>query len=380
MGFRPIRFGTLKRNLVLGSTLLIPFMWNACSKVAFDADQSSNKPANICGTPGADPATCSPPPPPPPPGLRAVAQDIEVKVNKDVDILFVVDNSGSMEQEQKDIGLKIGGFLDKIKDLNWQIAITTTDENAMTKSGSDVLRAWGDGQLRSFDGEMGANFILKPNSLPLVADVEKMLGDALNVGIKGSGNERGINAAYRAIERSAAASVNKDFIRADARLAVVVISDEDECSTGLAECKGGTEDFSKPENLLKKAADTLGANKVVSFNSIIYIPNDAACTTGQSEGKVYEQLTNLTGGVKGSVCSNDFSAPLAALGQKVTELVKSVTLSCVPEDKNSDGSPDLIVKLANGSVLTSGFTISGTSVTFASPLPAGVHKFDYFCK
>lgn len=372
MGFRPVRLGNLKRAIVLSSTLLIPFMWNACSKVAFDADQSSNKPASC------DPQLCTAPPPSP--SLRAVVQNIEVKVNKDVDILFVVDNSGSMEQEQKDIGLKIGGFLDKIKDLNWQIAITTTDENVMTKSATDVARPWGDGQLRSFDGEAGMNFILKPNSLPLVADLEKMLGDAMNVGIKGSGNERGINAAYRAIERSAAASVNKDFIRADARLAIVVISDEDECSTGLAECKAGTEESSTPANLLKKAADTLGANKVVSFNSIIYIPNDATCKTGGNEGKVYQQLTDLTGGVKGSVCSNDFSGPLAALGQKVTELVKSVTLTCVPEDKNGDGSPDLTVKLADGSTMTSGFTISGASVTFAAALPAGMHKFDYFCK
>lgn len=84
--------------------------------------------------------------------------------------------------------------------------------------------------------------------------------------------------------------------------------------------------------------------------------------------------------MKGSVCSNDFSGPLAALGQKVTELVKSVTLTCVPEDKNGDGSPDLTVKLADGSTMTSGFTISGASVTFAAALPAGMHKFDYFCK
>ena len=68
------------------------------------------------------------------------------------------------------------------------------------------------------------------------ADAQTKLSAAIQMGIGGSGNERGINAAYRAVERAATPGVNRDFFRPNAKLAVVLISDEDECSVGAAEC------------------------------------------------------------------------------------------------------------------------------------------------
>lgn len=352
---------------------VVPMFWNACGQVAFDAGSSSLKAAD-CGKNPTD-AACLPPPHP-------VSQSVAVKSNNsDVDILFVVDNSGSMDKEQVGIGNKVSGFLNKLTGLNWRIALTTTDPRAMTAglTKNDPKRPWGDGQLRPFDADNGSQYILKSDEVN-AADAQSLLANAVNVGILGSGDERGINAAYRAVERFSAGSVgNRDFFRTDARLAIVLISDEDECSEGYEKCSGDNT-ASIPANLLAVVHQRLGIDKVISFNSIIYKPGDANCTTGAYEGKTYEALTKLTNGSEGSVCDADYTTPLANIGSKVVELIKSVTLSCAPVDMNGDGVPELKVTLADGTVMTSGFTVGGATVAFNNALPEGTHQFDYNCR
>src|SRR5882672_8876374 len=44
-----------------------------------------------------------------------------------VDILFIDDNSASMEVNESSLGSKFTSFIAAIKGLNWQIGITTTD-------------------------------------------------------------------------------------------------------------------------------------------------------------------------------------------------------------------------------------------------------------
>lgn len=44
-----------------------------------------------------------------------------------VDVLFIVDNSGSMLEEQSKLSTALSSFVDSLTDLDWQIGITTTD-------------------------------------------------------------------------------------------------------------------------------------------------------------------------------------------------------------------------------------------------------------
>mgnify|MGYP001199444845 CR=1 FL=1 len=357
----------MTKNLYLLTAVVSVGVLNACSKVSFESQASSDK--DSCVQLGIQTNKC---------GFQAHDQMAEVKANLDVDVLFVIDNSGSMKQEQIDIANKISGFMDKIKNLNWQIALTTTDDRATTKSTDGVDRAWSDGQFRPFDADDGVELILKA-SLVTAVEAQTKLGSAIQVGLLGSGNERAINATYRAVERAATASVNKDFLRPGARLAVVAISDEDECSKGHATCNTNIAATSEPQNLVNLVKSQLGADKVFTFNSIIDIPGDVTCTTGANEGNSYQGITTLTGGVLGSVCSTDFTAPLSALGTRVVELVKSVALECAPEDLSGDGIADIRVILADGTTATTGYQVSGNTVSFNDALPEGQHRFAYYC-
>ena len=362
----------LRRTLTIASLAAIPSFWNACGKVGFQSGDATYK---SCVDTGADYSNCFNSEDV---KYRSVSQSVPVTANTNVDILFVVDNSGSMAEEQVGIGNKINGFLDKIKNLNWQIAVTTTDAAMNTLDDAKVSRPWGDGQFRPFDSVLGNQYILRSSQVS-AANAQTMLSNAIQMGINGSGDERSINATYRAIQRAASPSVNKDFFRSDAKLAVIAISDEDECSTGSAACTGTNPSYSVPANLMSLISSQFNGSKVFSFNSIIWIPGDKTCTTGGNQGNTYQQLSNMTGGVIGSICSNDYTSPLAAIGNRVVNLVNEVTLTCKPVDINKDGKPDLQIKLQDGTMVTSGFTINNLQVSFASPLPEGTATFSYFC-
>jgi hypothetical protein len=59
------------------------------------------------------------------------AKDVAIAINKDVDILFVIDNSGSMADEQALLAKNFAAFINVLEakdvDANYRIGITTTD-------------------------------------------------------------------------------------------------------------------------------------------------------------------------------------------------------------------------------------------------------------
>ena len=54
-----------------------------------------------------------------------------------VDILFVIDNSGSMDDEQEEMAKRFSSFLSLLFDLSWQVGITTTDLSDSNKYYTD---------------------------------------------------------------------------------------------------------------------------------------------------------------------------------------------------------------------------------------------------
>lgn len=128
-----------------------------------------------------------------------------------VDILFVVDNSGSMGDEQDTLVAGFDGFIEKasVWDVKYRIGVITTDVKA------------GQGHLVGYP-----TYVTNENPAPFKAN-------AL-VGIKGSGNERGLHTAWLALQPTAlaASGPNAGFLRDDALLAIIWISDEDEGTKG----------------------------------------------------------------------------------------------------------------------------------------------------
>ncbi|XGC81491.1 hypothetical protein ACES2L_03210 [Bdellovibrio bacteriovorus] len=288
---------------------------------------------------------------------KQMAQNVTVNEYKKVDILFVIDNSGSMQYEQKSMASRVRNFLDVVKGLDWQIAVTTTDPTHKTL---------GDGRLVPLYGKTNS-YIL--NSAMSDADARYTLGMTLQRPETGSGAEQGIYSAYRAVERSlASVGGNTNFIRSDAQLAVVVISDEDESANG---------EKNDPGNFVKFIQDSFAGQKAMSFHSIIARPGDKACLSGEgySAGFRYEQISKLTGGVIGDVCATDYAAQVQGIAEGVRKTLKSITLACAPV---VDAMRSVVV-LKDGQVYNGTRKIEGVNVVFDEMLPTAEYQVQYTC-
>lgn len=130
-----------------------------------------------------------------------------------IDILFVVDDSCSMRSYQQNLASNFKVFIKWASQLkvDFQIGITTTDVTGK-RAGAGCLR--------------GSVKILKPTTPSLESQFQRNV----NVGTQGSYDERGLQAAYKALTAPAITGCNKGFYRKPASLSIVFISDEPDFS------------------------------------------------------------------------------------------------------------------------------------------------------
>lgn len=288
---------------------------------------------------------------------RTLKQSISVKENKKVDILFVVDNSGSMQYEQKSMASRVKNFLDVVQGLDWQAAVTTTDPSHST---------YGDGRLVAMKGLSGT-YILNSNMDPAIS--KSVLSNTLQRSETGSGSEQGIYATYRAIERGVMSTgVNRSFVRDGAQLAVVVISDEDESANGFK---------NDPTNLINYIQNSFGGQKGFSFHSIIARPGDKACLNGEGATAGYrlQKMAQLTGGLVGDVCATDYAVQMQGVAEGVRATLKTLTLSCEPIE---DAFRKIHV-LKDGQIYNGAYVKTGVNLMFTEMLPAGNYEVVYTC-
>lgn len=131
--------------------------------------------------------------------------------NEFVDVLWVVDNSCSMSDEVASIAGNFQSFIDEFTDLDidYHIAVVTTDMDNPTHSGK-------------FQGA-----VITPDTNNPAAEFTSQT----NQGSSGSATEQGFAAVYAALNEPLLSTTNADFLRTDATLSVIVVSDEDDSSS-----------------------------------------------------------------------------------------------------------------------------------------------------
>jgi hypothetical protein len=228
-----------------------------------------------------------------------------------VDILIVNDNSPSMREEQQKMAQRFSKFISTLSGLDWQLAMITTDVNQSGKS-------WQDGRLLKFNGTAGAVII---NSQ--TPNLEKVFADTIRRRETGSSNEQGIKALRRALSRPE----NANFIRPNSHLASVVISDEDEKSTGK---NLGADN--RPNNLIDFVTQNFGLLNSYTNHSIIFQKAGPSCSQVGSSfvGKTYAQLSDLTQGTVSDVCAPDYSTTLQRIAGDIQNQAFTYRLKCTP--------------------------------------------------
>ena len=215
------------------------------------------------------------------------------------DVLFVVDDSCSMSEEQAKLASGFQAFFDEISGIDWHVGIVTTDMVDFARRGKLVAHTDGDVVLDPTD----ANPVARFNSMVLV-------------GTDGDADERGRDAAYAALV-TRADQENAGFLRDDSGLSIVFISDEDDYSTGA------------PEDL-----DTFLAARTFTPQvfSIVGMGGGDWNSCSLEEGVKYRALSTAYPGGEHDICAESFEQVLTDIGVGVQGgNARIVELSLVPQ-------------------------------------------------
>ncbi len=188
----------------------------------------------------------------PPFGYCMVHWTQTIYIDQRIDILFVIDNAGSMTGKQAQLEGSIKSFVEELEDLfgsQYHIAVITTGMESDAcppctgTPGSSCVNETGEGG--RFQDRLGHiawsgsepifDFIRDPSCRVVAGDNPKCLydesqerGTAL-VGVSGCPYRRGLAAMRRALGADLLGSYNTGFLRADVPLVVIFISDGEDC-------------------------------------------------------------------------------------------------------------------------------------------------------
>lgn len=221
--------------------------------------------------------------------------------NNKLDIVWIIDDSGSMADEQSSLGANFSAFIDNfiMKDVDFKMAITTTDTSTTAKSGSIVP---------------GSD--LKLTSPKAQANPELFKSDfrsLVKVGINGSGSEKGLEATAGFMSKHAAS-----FLRPDAYLAVVIISDEEDQSA---------KSVSQYADIFRSYKSSAGLVKVYS---VVDVNKTNCCQSGiATGGERYKLASKMTAGLVANI-RDDFYSVLTEMGDSIINLLDSFALAGAP--------------------------------------------------
>lgn len=294
-----------------------------------------------------------------PTGRKVTQTAYVTPASNSVDVILIVDDSGSMKEDQAKLASRMNGLLldlDALK-IDYQVCLTTTDISYY--KGSPIK--W-----------QGLNsFIMTKNS----PNKNQVFVNTINaLGAQWSSDEQAIKATYLMARDFRAAGC----IRPQAALTAIVISDENERSVGgvrsLSSAQYQPLTFENyPDNLIayiKTIYDTSTFKKPFTWNSIIVKPYDYACEAIQDAqtspsffGTLYADLSNKTGGHIGSICDNDYAQNLKYIKDRVVNSMPGLTMECVPIDNP--------VVTFDQPVSTT-ITVTGNQIKFTPALSEGV--------
>ena len=220
-----------------------------------------------------------------------------------VDVLWTIDNSCSMADEQTALTQNFQAFMNFFlgSGLDYHVGVISTDDDDASHQGR--LREVA--QERWIDDE--------------TQDPISVFSAMANLGTSGSSYEAGRATTYRAIELKKEA-YNDGFIREDAGLHIIVISDEQDSSNNDPISKGEFIDYL---NTLKETDD------MVTFSSIVNPPNCGFCGGG-SAGTDYIDVTNNVDGILWDINDQNWSTVLEQLGVQAAGLKREFFLTELP--------------------------------------------------
>ena len=231
--------------------------------------------------------------------------------NPAADILVTVDDSCSMAPYQGALASNFAAFIQYATQVNvdYRIAVTTTDDRPGGEQGRFVT------------GLNHPEKILTPST----PNVAQKFSAKVAVGTSGNGNESGLSPSLKALTAPLTLTDNAGFLRQDANLGVLIVTDAPDQS-------GGTAAYYVSSFLSIKGArkaNQFSLSAVAGFN-----PNPpSTCPpydTAPDDGK-YRDIVSATRGVQEEICTQDWASSLQRLGKNLFGYRSSFFLTSRPD-------------------------------------------------
>ncbi|MCB0368015.1 MAG: hypothetical protein KDD45_00905 [Bdellovibrionales bacterium] len=241
-----------------------------------------------------------------------------------VDILFVVDNSGSMKGYQQKLADNIELFANTFFDnarLNYHIGVVPVydskylnDKTVYATSGVRKMNPLGElVPLKGLDSESSET---KPLYITRdTANPKEVLKQTVLLGVQwGPEAEESFSPVLAVTDVQRNKSINQGFYQKDAYLAVIFLTDADDVTPGLS-----GEDFYQQLVDLKQG----DRSKVIIAAALPNIDklSDSCKVDGRGPIQSFPALLSISGGIWANLCSDNFGQQLAQIG---TELVQRV--------------------------------------------------------
>ena len=229
----------------------------------------------------------------------------------DVDILFVIDNSGSMGGNQTNLQNNFDAFMNAFNaaGVSYQVALITTDS-------------------ADFVGDVITNSTADPvGEFNLQVD---------SIGTRGSALEAGLWHAYESTTTGDASSGSSTgFFREHSRLVIVYVSDEPDWSTYRSTMSPS--DYSASLLSLKSSSDLIIAHAISGD-----YPSGCSTNGGAQFGDGYYDVVNDLGGTFMSICASDWSTTMDTLARESLSQI-AFALSDMPIEDTIEVTVDGVV-------------------------------------
>lgn len=233
-----------------------------------------------------------------------------------LDVIFVIDNSGSMNIFQQELENQVGLFMNVFvtSGADYHLSVITTDEAALLE----------------YDGVKW----IDSSYLTPTAWLQTVIG---GIGTRGSGTERGIEMAKNALEGDA--SPGRGFLRESAALIIIYVSDESDHSAGGWNFYTGFFDNIKSSQHLMKHFAVIGDYPT----GCVAITAYGSRNIGLGEG--YYDMTQRYNGDWYSICAPDW-------GQQIQNLANTVVTRKIFDLDEPDPIETTLTVAVNGQQVT----------------------------
>lgn len=306
----------------------------ACAPVKFDSSPAPKTPALSCNSSGR-PCVEEP-------GINSFDYSITVESGKG-DVLFAIDNTASMSPIQNEINLRFPNFIQGLGALQYRIAVVTTDvakdagRLVTMIDGSKYISPTTTNPQGAFEAAIKRNETLTCEQYLRERNCSNNeCSDYSNY--CPSEDSRAIYAANLVVGRG-----TSEFLRDNIPLSVIIVSNGDSRASGGRDSDGRypltADDY--PSSLIQRVNSTFASSKSLRVHSIIVPDGDTGCLNAQRvnyganslfgwEGRIYQQLTQATGGTVGSVCAGNYTAQLGQIASTIVNQPASIDLPCAP--------------------------------------------------